>query len=107
MALLNFRKQQPTKDSDETNAPGLRAVQGGATGGNKLEPLVTRAERALEQLQALASGEAMTRLEALEQRLAGLDQRLAAADRLTADLAAAQKHADELKAASDQISAQI
>ena len=107
MSLLNFRKQQPTNDPDEPNTPGLRAVQGGAMGGNKLEPLVTRAERALEQLQALASGDAMTRLEALEQRLSGLDQRLAAAERLTTDLDAAQKRADELKAASEKINAEV
>lgn len=107
MSLLNFRKQQSTNGSDETNAPGLRAVQGGATGGNKLEPLVTRAERALEQLQALASGDAMTRLEALEQRLSGLDQRLAASERLTSQLTAAEKRAEELKAAGEKMAAEV
>ena len=102
MALLNFRKQQPANDG-ENNAPGLRAVPGSATGGNKLEPLVTRAERALELLQALSSSEPMTRLDALAERLSALDQRLSAAERLTNELAAAEKRADELKAASEQI----
>ena len=107
MSLLNFRKQQPANDSNEENAPGLRAGQGGASGGNKLEPLVTRAERVLEQLQALASGESMTRLEALEQRLSGIDERLGAAERLTNELGAAQKRADELKAANEQLGGEI
>jgi chromosome segregation ATPase len=49
----------------------------------------------------------MTRLEALEQRLVGLDERLAASERLTAELAAAQKRADELKATSEQIGARV
>jgi DNA repair exonuclease SbcCD ATPase subunit len=101
MGLLNFKKQ-PSNDSDE-NRPDLRAVPG----GKALEPLVTRAERALEQLKALGSAEQTTRLEALEQRLSGLDQRLKDAERLTADLTAAQKRADELKAASEQIGARV
>ena len=107
MSLLNFKKQQPANGADEANTAGLRAVPGGAAGGNKLEPLGVRAERALEQMKALDSGESITRLEALEQRLSGLDQRLAAAERLTAELTAAQKRAEELKAASEQIGAQV
>ena len=103
MALLNFLKQQPENDPEETK-PGLRAVPGG---GGKLEPLVTRAERALDSLQKLDSGEQITRLEALEQRLAGLDQRLAAAERLTGELAAAQKRAEELKTTSEQLAAEV
>ena len=108
MALLNFgKKDQPTNGSGENHTPELRAVQGGATNGKGLEPLVTRAERALELLQQVDSGERMTRLDALEQRLAGLDQRLAAAERLTADLAAAEARATELKAASEKMSARV
>jgi methyl-accepting chemotaxis protein len=107
MSLLNFRKQQPTNDSGENQGPGLRAVQGGATGGNKLEPLVTRAERALELLQALSSSEPMARLDALAERLSALDQRLVSTERLTTELGAAQKRADELKAANEQMAAEI
>lgn len=108
MALLNFRKkEQPTNGSDETHAPDLRAVKGGAMDAKALELLVARAERALEQLKMLGSGEQMKSLEAVEQRLSGLDQRLAAAERLTAELGAAQKRAEELKAASEQIGARV
>ena len=108
MAILNFRKQQPTNGSVETYPTGQGAARGsGATDASTLEPLVARAEHALEQLKALGSGEPMARLEALEQRLAALAKGVAAAERLTTELTAAQARADHLKAASEQISARV
>jgi len=108
MAILNFRKQQPTNGSGDTNGTAQSAAQGmSAMDASKLETLVTRAERALEQLQALDSGERMARLEALELRLSGLDKRLGAAERLTTDLAAAQTRVEQLKASSDQVESRV
>ncbi|HXE60239.1 MAG TPA: hypothetical protein VN607_06010 [Gemmatimonadaceae bacterium] len=105
ITLPTFKKRQSTS---ETERPPLATTYNPKYDGAALAALVTRAEKAVEQLQSLESiAERAAELGAMEERIAGLERSLEVSERITAQLHTIEEQAARLTAAHEQSSAKI
>lgn len=105
ITLPTFKKRQSTS---ETERPPLATTYNPKYDGAALAALVTRAEKAAEQLQSLESiAERAAELGTMEERIAGLERSLEVSERITAQLHTIEEQAARLTAAHEQSSAKI
>lgn len=98
ITLPTFKKRQSTSEAER---PPLATPYNPKYDGSALAALVTRAEKAADQLRSLESlAERAAELGAMEERIAGLE-------RVTAQLHAVEEQASRLSAAQEQSSAKI
>jgi chromosome segregation ATPase len=104
IALPNFKKRSSNGAADHAPAsPQLSAADLAL-----FDALVARAERAGESLRSVEMSEArVAQMQALEERIAGLERTAADADRLSAQLAAANEQINRLTNAHQRAEAQI
>lgn len=105
ITLPTFKKRQSTS---ETERPPLATTYNPKYDGAALAALVTRAEKAAEQLQSLESiAERAAELGTMEERIAGLERSLEVSERIMAQLHTIEEQAARLTAAHEQSSAKI
>ena len=98
ITLPTFKKRQSTSEAER---PPRATPYNPKYDGSALAALVTRAEKAADQLRSLESlAERAAELGAMEERIAGLE-------RVTAQLHAVEEQASRLSAAQEQSSAKI
>lgn len=105
IALPPFRKRQSATDTERSS---LDTTYTPTYDGATLAALVTRAERAVEQLQSLKpEADRAAELGAMEERIAGIERSLAGVERVAAQLSAVEADAQRLTAAHESTTARI